>query len=702
MAVGLFFLTGLLTLPRAIAQPEVLRFESGLRVVVEHRPETPRTASALLIGVGEQDVAVGQEHVAHLVEHLAFRASPRADAPSHRATLGAWTCDHNGFTWLDKTVLLASCPDDATETSLDVWASILQDPLHNIDDAMVDLELDILAMETEQRRSDRLAIVNAVVANLEPGGRSASRASRAGIGDLDLATAQQLAARAYRPNNAVLAMVTSRPQAELQPHLIARWGPLQTAHARPQGARRPKVAPRNKPVDGLVVPVDIRKPQAVLAFQLPQGLRGDGYLFALLLQVRMSLRLDRQVDCFPSIAGSSQLLVCHLPGDAQVAAKLRAAADVRDLLDSSFLRSTLTTIAQDAQRDAALADQALAPVPWSRPATLAQWMWLHDQPAPRVDPAPPTEAEVREALQHAKKLLDPRHSLTLALTPAPRATALPAARTTPLGVLSFAPAQPPLTASVEMHDDEGFVRVERPDLGVGRWFGVRQAPLWVGPSTDLDPRRELPLDEVRLAQAPTWTGGLPEHIPPPTFELSDQPFATLAWGCVTPGTEDVDALVLGQLLAERVFQQLREQRAWVYSPSTFVLGPRILVTAEVTPAALPEAIRLVVGDVEAIRQQATVPHELATALRRASVHASPALAMDADWATLALGPQGPRAAQELAALPHRIAAVSAHTVAQAARECLATGRFHASGSLEVKRALQAAGLLPDLEIAFPP
>jgi zinc protease len=95
---------------------------SGLRVQVEHDASVQQVAIALVVGAGSADDPKGKEGLAHLAEHLVFRArhvgqmSSGALAPLMGASVD------NAYTNLDDTVFFMSGP---TEADLDSEGDLL-------------------------------------------------------------------------------------------------------------------------------------------------------------------------------------------------------------------------------------------------------------------------------------------------------------------------------------------------------------------------------------------------------------------------------------------------------------------------------------------------------------------------------------------------------------------------------------------------
>src|SRR5215468_7872604 len=94
---------------RDVALPvRVIDTPSGLRIVAEYARGARRAAVVVTIDAGAADDPPGQEGLAHLVEHLAFRSRPDEKHPFtdllDLAGAGAW----NAFTEHDLTTYYSS------------------------------------------------------------------------------------------------------------------------------------------------------------------------------------------------------------------------------------------------------------------------------------------------------------------------------------------------------------------------------------------------------------------------------------------------------------------------------------------------------------------------------------------------------------------------------------------------------------------
>ncbi|MFZ5479777.1 MAG: insulinase family protein [Myxococcota bacterium] len=122
---------------------------SGL--VVLHRPDArfPVVRVLVTVGAGTADTAPGQRPLAHLAEHVAFRAELDGN-PAFQALRGAG-CGVNGETRLDTTAYVLECPTDAAALAVGFAAAIATHDFRGIEEDDVRAEARVVLAETTQR-----------------------------------------------------------------------------------------------------------------------------------------------------------------------------------------------------------------------------------------------------------------------------------------------------------------------------------------------------------------------------------------------------------------------------------------------------------------------------------------------------------------------------------------------------------------------
>jgi len=215
--------------PRLSNVPYELRsvdLPSGARFVLEQDRSRPLVMVAAVVDVGAADDPAGQEGLAHLVEHLAFRTRTDGKHP-HTDLLellgaGAW----NAFTTHDVTVYYTGAAAPALTELLKVETARLLDPLKGVDQQTFDVEREVVRNELRQRneRGEVAAVETALAAALYPPSHPYSRpiiGTDASLQTLTLDGARAFAAKHYRPEKMTL-LVAGQVDPEGIPALLEK------------------------------------------------------------------------------------------------------------------------------------------------------------------------------------------------------------------------------------------------------------------------------------------------------------------------------------------------------------------------------------------------------------------------------------------------------------------------------------------------
>ncbi|NOK16201.1 M16 family metallopeptidase [Corallococcus carmarthensis] len=258
------------------------RMPSGLRVVVERDARAPVVAVVAVVGAGGSSDPGGKEGLAHLVEHLAFRARP-ANGPSVRARLNASGAGHsNASTSLDYTAYEELAPKEALASLVKLEGERLSSPLSNVSPEVFAVEREVVRNELRQRNETGYVgqVYSWVHAASFPAGDPYSRpvvGSHESLSALTLADAHRFARAHYRPDNVTLvisgdvdlAEVEATLQQNLPPAWVGTGAPL--AQDARMSAQRPEppAAPvaKTMPVYAAAVP----SPELYLSWVLPRS-----------------------------------------------------------------------------------------------------------------------------------------------------------------------------------------------------------------------------------------------------------------------------------------------------------------------------------------------------------------------------------------------------------------------------------------------
>lgn len=125
-------------------------FPTGFRVILQPDDSQPVVTVATVHDAGSADEPMGQEGLAHLVEHLWFR-SMYGDLPSVREVQTQLGCWNNASTSFDVTDYVSTCPADALDAVLRLESLRMTDPLAGVSEAGFATERETVRNELRMR-----------------------------------------------------------------------------------------------------------------------------------------------------------------------------------------------------------------------------------------------------------------------------------------------------------------------------------------------------------------------------------------------------------------------------------------------------------------------------------------------------------------------------------------------------------------------
>jgi zinc protease len=182
---------------------------SGMRIVVEEDRSQPLVAVVAIVDVGSAQDPIGKEGLAHLVEHLTFRAKP--DGKLQRSNLlsfagaGLWNAD----TSHDLTRYIAVGPTEALPQMLTIEGGRLLSPLAGVDARAFDVERGVVKNEILERdeHGRSTAVYTHLYGALYPPGHPYHRpvaGTEGSVASLTLADAEAFVKQYYVPRNVTL------------------------------------------------------------------------------------------------------------------------------------------------------------------------------------------------------------------------------------------------------------------------------------------------------------------------------------------------------------------------------------------------------------------------------------------------------------------------------------------------------------------
>jgi zinc protease len=289
---------------------------SGMRIVVEEDHSAPVVGVVTVVGAGSTNDPPGKEGLAHLVEHLTFRANhaPAQNLSSLFDQAGA--TDVNGVTAWDYSLYQEFGAADTLHDLLTLEGLRLVDPLAKLDDATFDVEREVVKNELLERGETNVAgtvfgaLQGASFPSTHPYARPVG-GTVPSISSLTLDDARAFAQENYRPANVTLLVIgdvkLDRMEALFASSLSSTLNdPAPGAVA--AGPRLPAQAPEvpSPPRQEAIVRIEghVAAPELYVAWPLPRAFAEGSYLGVLALTGTRNA-LDRADSHDPDIVGTS-------------------------------------------------------------------------------------------------------------------------------------------------------------------------------------------------------------------------------------------------------------------------------------------------------------------------------------------------------------------------------------------------------------
>jgi zinc protease len=268
------------------------RLKSGLRVVVEEDTSAPVAGVITVVGVGSTADPPGKEGLAHLVEHLTFRAKAGTKPPaSIKALLGqAGAADMNASTDFDATVYHEVGPQDSLVDLLTLEGLRMVDPLANLDDASFATEREVVQNEIRERGETNAigSIFAAAQAATFPAGHPYARpvaGTHASVATLTLEDARAFVRAHYKPSNMTVVVIGDVKLAGFEKTLAQSWSPALSEPSATPISTLPRLAPQAPeppeppPARGLTsIRGQVATPEIYVTWSLPRGYDATSYL----------------------------------------------------------------------------------------------------------------------------------------------------------------------------------------------------------------------------------------------------------------------------------------------------------------------------------------------------------------------------------------------------------------------------------------
>ncbi|MCP3098862.1 insulinase family protein [Myxococcus sp. K15C18031901] len=257
------------------------RMASGLRVVVEQDRRAPVVAVVAVVGAGGSSDPEGKEGLAHVVEHLAFRARA-AGGPSVLTRQEELGVGHaNAFTSLDYTLYQTLAPKESLPELLKMEGQRLMAPLGGISPEVFAVEREVVRNELRQRNETGFVgqVFSWMHAAAFPAEHPYSRpviGTHESLSALTLQDAQRFARGHYRPENMTLVIAGDVDLAAVEAVLTQNLPPSWVGTGAPLavGTRLPQVPePPVRPAPATIpeFQASVAAPELYISWVLPRG-----------------------------------------------------------------------------------------------------------------------------------------------------------------------------------------------------------------------------------------------------------------------------------------------------------------------------------------------------------------------------------------------------------------------------------------------
>ena len=264
---------------------------SGMRIVIEEDHSKPVVAVVAVINAGAADDPPGKEGLAHLVEHLTFRAKPDGRVLRTNQLDFAGAFKWNGSTSHDLTTYMVVGPKEALRNLLVIEGARLMGPLAGLDARGFEMERDVVKNELTEldEHGEPSAVAGPLFGALYPEGHRYHRSvtgTAGSLAGLTLADAQAFVQEHYVPSNVTLYVAGDVDLATIH-QVFGATLPEHFAVAPPTGPVKPperlaKAVPAVPSVPALKAVPTVRAPVAgpmvYISWSLPRGFSADGTL----------------------------------------------------------------------------------------------------------------------------------------------------------------------------------------------------------------------------------------------------------------------------------------------------------------------------------------------------------------------------------------------------------------------------------------
>ncbi len=286
-----------------------LDLPSGMRIVLEVDHTQPLVGVASVVDCGAAEDPIGHEGLAHLVEHLTFRAQQQGKLQLSNLLEFQGAGDWNAFTEHDLTTYYEVGAREALSSLLRLEGARLNEPLAGIEESVFEAEREVVRNELLQRDENGqvTAAVVTLGAALYPAGHPYARSiigTETSLWSLTLADAKNFVLQCYQPRNYTVVIAGDFDPAKIGTILDGSFPtsflvPPAGGAVKPRSrlepvAPRPPEPPSDSSIHWVKAPAD--SPKLYIGWALPRGFDTDGYAESFLARSLIALAMRGAFD----------------------------------------------------------------------------------------------------------------------------------------------------------------------------------------------------------------------------------------------------------------------------------------------------------------------------------------------------------------------------------------------------------------------
>ena len=241
---------------------------NGLRVIVKEDHRAPTVVHMVWYRAGSMDEVSGTSGVAHVLEHMMFKATKTVKSGDFSRRIAAAGGRENAFTNRDYTAYFQQVPKAALPLMLQLEADRMSNLLVTAEE--FSREIKVVMEERRLRTEDQARALVAEALNAEAYFAHPYRRPVIGwmndLENMSYRDARSWYARWYVPNNAFVVVVGDVKAEEVFALAQKYYGAIK---ARPLPARKPQLEPEQRGVRRLVVKAPAELPYLLMGWKCP-------------------------------------------------------------------------------------------------------------------------------------------------------------------------------------------------------------------------------------------------------------------------------------------------------------------------------------------------------------------------------------------------------------------------------------------------